>query len=359
MSSERDLRRARRLLVAVAMLAAVLVIVTGAVLLYWRTYLLGPSAGAFTRGPYLTRVEATRAEVRYRVRGSAAVELRATARDGRSVVARDDVFTDLDPGTAYAWTAAVDGVVEAHGSFTTAPTALDRPLRFAVIGDYGSGDEHEWAVGRVLAAFGPGLIVTAGDNSYLVAADEFLDRNLFRPLAEVMRSAPLHPGLGDHDLFPPGPGALAVAFDIPEDGRYVVRYGPLQIVELGDESDAAALTFARAALAEPGPVVRFLVLHKPLRSGDPLLALSRERGVEAIFAGHLHRYERRPLDGVPTFTVGNGGQGPGNLEFTKATPEAVVSLLDIGALIVDVDPGGTVTYSMVDERGRILDRSTS
>jgi hypothetical protein len=60
------------------------------------------------------------------------------------------------------------------------------------------------------------------------------------------------------------------------------------------------------------------------------------------------------VDGVLNLTVGTGGQGPGDLEFTKRTPGSEVSLLDYGALRVDVG-GGRVRYSFLDERGRVLD----
>ncbi len=47
------------------------------------------------------------------------------------------------------------------------------------------------------------LALTAGDNSYLSAAGVLLDRNIFQPLAEVMRNAPVYVGLGDHEALPP------------------------------------------------------------------------------------------------------------------------------------------------------------
>jgi hypothetical protein len=57
---------------------------------------------------------------------------------------------------------------------------------------------------------------------------------------------------------------------------------------------------------------------------------------------------------VQTFTVGTGGQGPGSLAHTKATPGADVSLLDIGALVVDVRSDG-VGYTYLDKSGSVRD----
>jgi predicted phosphodiesterase len=353
---ERRLTRARFALGALGMLVAVCVICVGVTIWYWLNYLLGPSGSPFTRGPYLTRVTANEAALRWRVREGKAVSLTATSPDGAAVDVAGGVIGNLRPDTRYAWVASVDDSAHASGSFTTPPAALDRPLRFAVLADYGSGDDNEWAVGRLLAAQGPEFAVTAGDNSYLVAAAALLDRNIFRPLGDLMRNAPLYVCVGDHDDFFPGPGALASAFDLPAGNRFEHRHGPIQLVILGDKpNEPDAIALARSALAAPGPAVRFVVCHRPLKAGDAILPVLRQGKVTAVFSGHLHRYERRTVEGIQTFTVGTGGKGPGALEFTKASPGAEVSLLDIGALMVEVRPGGSVAYTYLNKRGSVLD----
>jgi hypothetical protein len=356
---ERRLRRSRFLIGGLGMLVAACVVGVAATVWYWLAYLLGPGDGAFTRGPYLLAVAPEEARLRWRVRGRRAVELTAVGPDGRELRADGERLTGLAPDTRYAWTARVDGLAAASGSLRTPPAELSRPMRFAVLADYGSGNDHEWAVGRVLAAHAPEFVVTAGDNSYLTAAGVLLDRNIFKPLGELMRHAPLYVGIGDHDQFPPGPGPISRAFDLPDGGRYAVRHGPLQVVVLGERSDAQGLALARQALAEEGPTLRFVVTHVPLQPGDGLLPLLRETGVAAVFSGHLHRYERRTVEGVATFTVGTGGQGPGDLEFTPESTDSDISLLDLGALLVDVATDGTLTYTFVDERGAVLDRVVS
>ena len=351
-------RRLRVAVIAVSMLCAVLVLVIGGLLLYWREYLLRPNPGVFARGPFLTRLTETEAALRWTVEDGREVVLTAVG-GSREVRARDGRFTGLEPDTLYAWTAAVDGSAASTGSFRTAPTDPDTPIRFVAFADYGSGDEHEWAVGRVAAAVRPAFAVTAGDNSYLTSNAAVLDRNIFKPLHDLMKVAPLWAGMGDHDLFWRNGADLISALDLPGDGlRYEVRYGPVQVVVLGDRADDATIAFAQEMLARPGPRVRFVTLHRPLQPGNPLLEVLREARVEAVFQGHLHRYERRLVDGVRLFTVGVGGKGPGNLEFTKASAGAERSLLDFGLLQVDV-VGDRVAYTYLDETGRILDRAAS
>jgi hypothetical protein len=350
----RRLTRARLALGALGLLVAVCAIAVGATVWYWLSYLRGPSDTAFTRGPYLLRVSAREAELRWSARDDADVKVTATTADGKPVAVDGGAIRDLRPGHRYAWVASVGGTAEAGGSFTTPPAALDRPVRFAVLADYGSGNDDEWAVGRLLAAQRPDFAVTAGDNSYLVAAEPLLDRNIFRPLGELMANAPMYVCLGDHDNFFPGPGAISKAFDLPAGGRFTVRYGPIQVVILGDEpNEPAAIAFARSELQMPGPTVRFVVCHRPLQDGDPILPVLRARGA-TVFSGHLHRYERRTVGGVQTFTVGTGGQGPGSLARTKASPGADISLLDIGALMVDVQRDA-IGYTFLDKHGAVLD----
>jgi tartrate-resistant acid phosphatase type 5 len=348
-------RRLRWAVVGLAMLCAVLLLVIAAVLIYWRLYLLSSSADPFQRGPFVIRLAQTSAELAWTLPGDRPVGLTATAPDGTTATAHDGRFKGLEPGVRYLWTASVGGVGRAAGSFRTAPSDPDGPVTFAAIADYGSGTDHEWAVGRTLASERPDFVVTAGDNSYLVGAPVLLDRNIFKPLHDVMLEAPLYATMGEHDLFYSNGAAVAHALHLPNDaGRYVVDYGPVQLVLLGLDDGPSEVAFARRALAEPGPRVRFVVLHRPVQPGDRILPLLRQRHVAAVIAGHLHRYERRVVGGIPEFVVGTGGEGPGAAEFTKRSPDAIVSLLDFGSLRVTVTAKG-ISYQFIDERGRVLD----
>ena len=74
----------------------------------------------------------------------------------------------------------------------------------------------------------------------------------------------------------------------------------------------------------------------------------------AILAGHLHRYERHVRDGVLQFTVGTGGEGPGDRAHTLATPDAIVSFIAYGYLRIGIQ-GNRISYSFVDQGGRVRD----
>lgn len=351
----RLIHRLRVALALTAMLLGLSVLAVLATLFYWQQYLLaGDRVGPFTRGPYVADVARDTAIVRFAGPDASTVTLVAAAPDGTTVEARDGRFSGLEPGVRYVWTASVDGIGAASGSFRTAPADPDAPVTFGVIADYGSGNEHQYAVGRGLAAIDPDFTLTAGDNSYLLALPQLLDRNIFGPLRPALAEGPLVVTLGDHDTFYGEGRAITDAIGMPGAGlRYTWEYGGVQVIIAGIDADAAAAAYVRAELAKPFDGVRFVAVHQPPQPGDPILDVVRGE-VAAVFSGHLHRHERRLVDGVLCITAGTGGQGPGAAEFTQKTPQALFSTLDYGFARVQVDRRRTL-IEFIDEAGRVRD----
>lgn len=278
---------------------------------------------------------------------------------GAAASARGGDLTGLAPDTRYRWSAAIDGREAATGVLTTAPRDLSRPLDLVVFGDYGAPNDSSRAVAARLAAEAPRLLVTTGDNAYIVTLPQLLDELIFRPLAPVLGGAPNLGTVGDHDVvFPAGQRALAEAFEWPGDGdRYELRHGPVQVIAIGLRGDAADVPFVRRALARPGPRARLLVMHQPIKDGNPLLPVIAAADVTAVLAGHLHAYERREVagaPGVPFLTVGTGG-APRNDERTPRSPDAVAYAAAFGFMRVRLQDAGA-TFSFVDVDGRERDR---
>jgi len=349
-------RRLRRALVATAVFAALMVVVVGAVLVYWFRFVLPTKPDPFTRGPYLVQVGTTTATLRWRVEGGHRVEIVATTPDGRTITSADGHLRGLTPGARQGWVAVVDGGARASGTVTTAPTDARAPVRFTVFGDYGAGGEDEWAVGRVAAAQEPAFTVVPGDNSYLTAAPPLFDHNIFAPMRALLAQGPFVATLGEHDIAFFGGRDVARALGLPNGGdRYVLDYGPLRFVVLGLDADAADLPVVRAALARPGARHVYIVVHRPPGHGNAVLAAVRGR-VTAVLAGHNHRYERRIIDGVLTLTVGTGGAPrSGDESLTPQSADALSSLAVFGLVRVDDEPG-RVAMTFLDSAGRVRDR---
>jgi hypothetical protein len=276
------------------------------------------------------------------------------------VTADAGTFRGLRPDTRYAWSASLEGEAAASGAFTTAPRDLSRGVDLIAFADYGAPNDASRAVARLAGEEDPRLMITAGDNMYLATLPELFDDNLFGPFRDALSGAPDYGTVGDHDIpFPAGQEALADALEWPARGeRYDLRYGPVQVVALGLRGDAADVAFARRALARPGPLARFVVVHQPLKAGNPLLPVIAAAPVTAVLAGHLHAYERRRVAGavgVPFLTVGTGG-GPRNDERTPRSPDAVAHVLAFGVMRIHLE-GDRATYAFVDVDGAVRDRA--
>ena len=345
----------RRLLAALVISTALLLIAVVALVWYGATYLLPPPAGAFARNPYLIRLTTSQAAFAWQTTSGQPVQLTLRTPAGGSLAAVHGRFANLRPATRYEWSAEVNDVSAAAGAFRTAPTSIADPIRLVTFGDYGSGNSHEYAVGRLAAAADPSMFLSSGDNAYLLAAPPLLDRAIFDPLRQLLGEAVTVAALGEHDLAWRDGAAVISALHLPGH-HYTAQYGPIQIVVLGLQADASARSYAAATLgrcAAPCPV-RFVLVHRPVDAANPIMPLLRRRHVAAILAGHLHRYERHRRAGILQFTVGTGGEGPGSAAFTRPTADAIVSLQAYGFLQIDVH-GSTIAYRFVDDRGRTRD----
>jgi tartrate-resistant acid phosphatase type 5 len=349
-------RRLRRALIATSVAAGFMVLIVGAVIFVWVQYILPTPADPFTRGPYVTAIGTTTATLRWQIPSRQPVEIVATTPSGRTIASTTGQLSGLTPGTRQGWVAVVGGTARASGTVTTAPIARSAVIRFTAFGDFGAGGAAEWAVGRVAAAQEPAFTVVPGDNTYLLSAPVLFNHNIFAPMRSLLAQGPFISTMGEHDLAYFGGSAIADALGLPNGGnRYVFDYGPVRFIVLGLQMDGADVGFVRTALALPGARHTYLVVHRPPAPGNPVLVIARGR-ITAVIAGHLHRYERRVVDGIPLLTVGTGG-GPRSSDeaLTPRSADALVSLATYGVLRVDDGPH-SVAMVFLDDSGRVRDR---
>jgi hypothetical protein len=349
----------RRVLAALVLSTSILLVAVVALVWYGANYLLPVPSGVFLRAPYLIRLTTSAAAFDWELKpGQGSLTLAVRPADGGAAVpVRDGTMDGLRPGTHYVWSAIIDGVAQASGGFRTAPDDTATPITLVAFGDYGSGNAHEYAVGREAAAVDPSLFLSAGDNAYLTAAPPLLDRAIFTPLRPLLGQALPVVALGEHDLAWHDGAAVISALHLPGH-QYVAQYGPVQVVVLGLQTDRSALNYARRTLGRgcrPACPVRFVLVHRPIDAASPIMPVLRRAHVAAIVAGHLHRYERHVRSGVLEFTVGTGGEGAGSAQYTRATPDAIRSFIAIGFLEIGIH-GHTIDYRFIDQSGRVRDR---
>jgi hypothetical protein len=215
-------------------------------------------------------------------------------------------------------------------------------LRFAVVGDSGSGLPAQRAVAAAIAADRPDHVLHTGDIVYPDGSDGHYDRTFFRPFAALMDRAPLLPCIGNHDVETLDGQAYLDNFILPRNGPagleercYSLLLGDVQLVAVDSTRDPAIvdntiLPWVRGVLGGSTATWRFLLLHHPVYfSGSnrhtfvpeetaKWAQLCDELHVDLCLTGHDHLYERSvplragveapPGQGTVYIVSGNGGQ---------------------------------------------------
>ena len=318
-----------------------------------------------TRRPYLQQCAADSVTVVWDtdVPANSEVEYRAATGESFTVVDSKRVphhvvrLTGLRPSTEYQYSIASAGRILARASFRS-PPAPGQPFTFVVFGDSGNASEGQLRVAEQLAANQPDLLLHAGDLVYTIGAAEDYQSKFFDPYADILQSACIYPTLGNHDYITDDGQPYLDVFHLPANNPrgteryYSFDYGDAHFVALDsnidrrfDEFQSPAgqemLAWLDADLAASDALWKVVVIHHPPYSSSPkhgsesrirydLGPIFERHGVDLVFAGHNHVYERtRPIDdfeegdhGVVYVTTGGGGGSldvTGNQDFTAYT----------------------------------------
>jgi 3',5'-cyclic AMP phosphodiesterase CpdA len=207
-----------------------------------------------------------------------------------------------------------------HAQAIQVPAA---PLRFAVIGDFGSGTREQFEVAKTMAAVhvrsGYDMVITAGDNLYGgFNARAIVERfeTPYRPLLNAGVS--FFASLGNHD---PLEERLYAPFNMGGQRFYTFTRLNVQFFALDSNyMDTAQLTWLRRMLEASTAPWKIAFFHHPLYSSagahgaeldlravlEPLFV---QYGVQVVFSGHDHVYERfKPQRGITYFVCGSSGK---------------------------------------------------
>jgi 3',5'-cyclic AMP phosphodiesterase CpdA len=253
-------------------------------------------------------------------------------------------------------------------------------VRFAVVGDTGTGGRNEMAVAGEMAETyrgSPyGLVIHVGDISYYGSvADRWHDVFVepFRPLLEA--GVRFEVAVGNHEL-EEEPSAeadaeiVAVLERIGAIGRYyVASHGPVDFFIIDSSTpqingvDARAqLKWLDRALTESTARWKVAVLHHPPYASGPkrgsnlhvreaLEPLFIEHGVDLVLTGHDHFYERsKPQHGI-TYVVSGAGA---KLSPTGTGESTAVAARELQFMLIEVD-GGTLHARSMGVDGQTID----
>jgi acid phosphatase type 7 len=282
----------------------------------------------------------------------------------------------LDPGSTYHY--RVEGVGgSSSGCFRTAPVGDDSRFSFAVVGDSGSGGKGQLAVAALLERLRPDLVLHTGDVVYPAGQERHYDRRFFAPYRNLIKTVPLFPVLGNHDVRKGNGAAFLENFHPPLGSPgstkryYSFDWGNTHFVALDSElyhgdrgsNPEEQRDFLERDLATTRKRWKVAFLHRsPYGSSrhggdekvrEDLEPLFVKHGVDLVFSGHDHVYERTvPITGVTYVVSGGGGRRlypAGNGELTASSVSAH------HAVLVRVS-GSRLLLEAVEVGGEVVDR---
>ncbi len=329
-----------------------------------------PTPINLTKGPYLQSVTPNSIIVVWETDapGNSAVEYGLTnaygleATDATSTTHHAVTIEGLSPYTTYHYRVQTNGnVLNDDSTFKTAADQTQGTFSFAVYGDNRSDHAaHQSVVNRALT-LAPDFVLDTGD---LVADGTVAEQwdTFFDIERELLKIAPFFSSLGNHER---NSAHYFNLFHLPNNERYYsFDYGNAHIVALevdGYQSYSAGsaqynwLANDLASTSQPWKLVFFH--FPPYSSGshgdDPtaqrdLVPLFEQYGVQIVFNGHDHDYERSLVNGVNYIVAGGGGAplysvtgGPYTVYAESTLHVVSVSINEHTLTSVGVRPDGT------------------
>jgi len=332
-----------------------------------------PLTVSLTRGPYLQSVTPDSVIVVWETDapGDSRVDYGPTASYGLvvsdvvSVTHHALALTGLSPYTTFHYRVSTDGQLLGEDSaFRTAAPLAQTTFSFVVYGDTRTNvTPHQQVVDRI-RALAPDFVLHTGD---------FVDdggspgqwTTFFTIEQDLIRQAPLFGVLGNHENDSP---YYFDVFHFPGNERwYSFDYGNVHFVALEiDWSSSYAPGSEQSQwlendLAHTGQLWKVVFFHVPLYTSgphgyDPEISQLREAlellftqyGVDLVFNGHDHDYERSVANGVVHIVAGGGGaplgfkakSNPASVYFTNTYHAVLISATDSLLTIAGVRPDG-------------------
>ena len=275
----------------------------------------------------------------------------------------------LQPYTVYYY--RVDGGRIARFRSAAAPDQTS--FRFAVYGDSREGAWTHRMIVSQLQKTRPDFVIHTGDlvefGDCKACWDEF-----FSIAAPLLRSAPFYPTLGNHedDQSPFAGSAYLDTFHLPGIERwYAFDYGDARFISLKADGYPAKVYFPvqeqmdwlEQELANNDKPWLFVFFHVSvftstgedfLETGlrQRLVPLFERYGVDAVFMGHKHGYERVVVNGVTYITTAGGGAPLYDLR--QPEPGSQTAARAYHFMLIDVS-GEQLRGQAIDREGRVID----
>jgi hypothetical protein len=250
----------------------------------------------------------------------------------------------------------------------TLPNAAD-DLKFAIIGDSGTGSSSQYTISEKLVAsrakFPYEFVLMMGDNLYSGSGAKDFQKKFEKPYKPLLDAGiKFYAALGNHD----NPNErFYKGFNMNGERFYTFKPKPgVRIFALDSNyMDPKQLEWLEKELATSGSDWKICFFHHPIYSSggahgsnlqlrEQLEPLFLKYGVDAVFAGHEHFYERiKPQKGIYYFISGGAAKlregDVGKSEFTAKS-------FDTGYHFMLVELGKTaLNFQVITDQGRTVD----
>jgi hypothetical protein len=273
-------------------------------------------------------------------------------------------------GAAILLSAGAQGLdrVGAAAADDTQPPRSPDSVRFAVLGDVGTGGRQQYEVGtqftRSLDTFPFEFVLLLGDNIYGSERPQDFVSKFEKPYAAILaRKIPFYAALGNHDdpnqrFYKP--------FNMNGERYYTFRKKDVQFFALDSNyMDRPQQEWLEKELSSSGARWKIAFFHHPLYSSgathgsevdlreivEPMFVKHK---VGVVFAGHEHFYERvRPQKGIYYFTSGSAGKlRSGNIRVGPLTAKGFDT--DLSYMLVEITDD-QMHFQTLSRAGRMVD----
>jgi len=275
------------------------------------------------------------------------------------------------PRTLRIAVAAASVAAVAVASLPAQELALPRKsgsVRFLVLGDAGTGDREQYDVANQMLRYGRvfpfTFAIMLGDNIYGSERPQDFDKKFTRPYKALLDAdVEFHAALGNHDdpnqrYFKP--------FHLDGNRYRTFKKGNVRFFVIDSNYlDPEQMKWLEKELSQSGSDWKIAYFHHPLyttaRRGPEvelravLEPLFVKHGVDVVFTGHEHIYERlQPQKGIYHFTVGGaaklrkGDTRPGPLIAARYDRDRSFLLAEIA--------GDSLHFQAISRKGVTVDK---
>ena len=241
-------------------------------------------------------------------------------------------------------------------------------LKFAAIGDNGTGERPQFEIGQQMASaratFPFDLVIMLGDNMYGGQSQADFVKKFEQPYAPLLSAGVrFQASLGNHDR----PENVSYKpFNMNGERYYTFVRNNVRFFALDStQMDPTQVAWIDASLERATEDWKICYFHHPLYSNadrhgasvDLRLLLEPifvKRGVNVVFSGHDHVYERlKPQKGIYYFVSGAAGQlRRGNMSPTEET--AAYFDQDQSFMLVEI-AGAELSFQVISRTGKTVD----